>query len=32
MAKNMPLLQGAIEAKMPELVSWIKEADKVISF
>ncbi len=30
--KNMPLLPGAIEAKMPELLSWIKEADKVISF
>jgi len=32
LAKTMPLVKGAIEAKMPELVSWIKEADRVISF
>jgi len=32
LAKGMPLMKGAIEAKMPELVSLIKEADKVISF
>jgi len=32
LAKGMPLIKGAIEAKMPELVSLTKEADKVISF
>jgi uncharacterized protein involved in oxidation of intracellular sulfur len=31
LAKGMPLMKGAIEAKMPELVSLIKEADTVIS-
>ena len=30
--KNKPLLKGAVEAKMPELAEWVKEADSVISF
>jgi uncharacterized protein involved in oxidation of intracellular sulfur len=30
--REKPLIGGAIEAKMPELVSLIKEANKVISF
>jgi uncharacterized protein involved in oxidation of intracellular sulfur len=32
LAKGMPLMPGTIEAKMPELVNLIKEADKVLSF
>jgi uncharacterized protein involved in oxidation of intracellular sulfur len=32
LAKGMPLMPGAAEAKIPELVSLIKEADKVLSF
>jgi uncharacterized protein involved in oxidation of intracellular sulfur len=32
LAKDKPLIDGAHKAKMPELVAWIKEADKVISF
>ncbi len=31
-ARNLPLMRGAIQAKMPELVVWLQEADKVISF
>jgi len=30
--KGKVLLQGAVEAKMPELADWIKEADTVITF
>ena len=30
--KNKPVFKGAIEAKMPELAEWVKEADSVISF
>ncbi|MBC8477768.1 MAG: DsrE family protein [Dehalococcoidia bacterium] len=30
--KNKPLIEGAPEAKMPELAEWITESDKVISF
>jgi uncharacterized protein involved in oxidation of intracellular sulfur len=30
--KNKPLINGAIEAKMPELAEWITDCDKVISF
>ena len=30
--KNKPLINGAVEAKMPELAEWITEADRVISF
>jgi uncharacterized protein involved in oxidation of intracellular sulfur len=32
LAKNMPLIKGAVESKMPELASLIKEVDKFISF
>ena len=32
LAKDKPLIEGAVKAKMPELVAWIKEADRVISF
>jgi uncharacterized protein involved in oxidation of intracellular sulfur len=32
LAKNMPLMDGVIESKMPELAKLIKEVDKVISF
>jgi uncharacterized protein involved in oxidation of intracellular sulfur len=32
LAKNMPLVSGAIESKMPDLAALIKETDKVISF
>lgn len=30
--KNKPLINGVVEAKMPELAEWITESDKVISF
>jgi uncharacterized protein involved in oxidation of intracellular sulfur len=30
--KQKPLIEGAPEAKMPELAEWITESDKVISF
>lgn len=30
--KEKPLIQGAIEAKMPELAEWVKECEKCISF
>jgi len=30
--KQKPLIDGAPEAKMPELAEWIAESDKVISF
>ena len=30
--KNNSLLKGAVEAKMPELADWVKQADSVISF
>ena len=30
--KNKPLRKGAVEAKMPELAEWVKEAGSVISF
>lgn len=30
--KDKPLIDGAHEAKMPELAQWITEADQVISF
>lgn len=32
LAKDSKLIPGAIESKMPELVNWIREADKVVSF
>ncbi len=32
LAKDRPLINGASKAKMPELVAWIKEADRVVSF
>jgi uncharacterized protein involved in oxidation of intracellular sulfur len=32
LAKGKPLMPGVIEAKMPELVNWIDESDKVVSF
>jgi uncharacterized protein involved in oxidation of intracellular sulfur len=30
--KNKPLIDGTVEAKMPELAEWITEFDRVISF
>jgi uncharacterized protein involved in oxidation of intracellular sulfur len=30
--KQKPLIEGAPEAKMPELAEWITESDRVISF
>ena len=30
--KNEPLINGAVEAKMPELAEWTIESDKVVSF
>jgi uncharacterized protein involved in oxidation of intracellular sulfur len=30
--KQKPLIEGAPEAKMPELAEWVTESDKVISF
>jgi uncharacterized protein involved in oxidation of intracellular sulfur len=30
--KGKSLIQGALEAKMPELAEWIEECDRVISF
>ena len=30
--KNKPLIEGAMEAKMPELADWITDSDKVVSF
>jgi len=30
--KEKPLIAGAEKGKMPELVAWLKEADKVVSF
>ena len=30
--KNKPLIDGAPEAKMPELAEWILDSDRVISF
>ncbi len=30
--RGNPLVKGAVESSMPELVAWIKEADRVISF
>ena len=30
--KNKSLINGAIEAKMPELAEWITKSDRVISF
>jgi len=32
LAKGRPLIPGAVESTMPELVNQIKEADKVLSF
>lgn len=32
LAKGQPLVKGAAEGKMPELVEWIRLADKVVSF
>jgi len=32
MYRGNPLLKGAVESSMPELVAWIKEADRVITF
>ena len=31
-ARENPLVEGTASAKMPELVEWIKEADRVVSF
>jgi len=30
--KNKPLIEGAMEAKMPELADWIADSDTVVSF
>ncbi len=30
--KGESYFEGAREAKMPELVEWVKEADKIITF
>jgi uncharacterized protein involved in oxidation of intracellular sulfur len=30
--KDKPLINGAIQSKMPELAEWIIDSDKVISF
>jgi uncharacterized protein involved in oxidation of intracellular sulfur len=30
--KQKPLIEGAPEAKMPELAEWVTQSDKVISF
>ena len=30
--KNKPLIDGAVEAKMPELAEWTIECDRSISF
>ncbi|MDD4924375.1 MAG: DsrE family protein [Dehalococcoidales bacterium] len=30
--KDRPLINGALQAKMPELAEWVVDSDKVISF
>jgi len=30
--KNKPLINGAPEAKMPELAEWVLDSDRVVSF
>ena len=30
--KDKPLINGAIQSKMPELAEWVVDSDKVISF
>ena len=30
--RGQPLINGAVESKMPELVEWIRQADKIVSF
>ena len=30
--KDKPLIDGAIQAKMPELAEWVVDSDKVVSF